>query len=57
MRWLIIILVVAVVLGLVVLERRRNARRRGSWTAGSHDPGRTAPPPGDGFTPTNNQWM
>jgi hypothetical protein len=52
-----LVLVVVVVVLLLRRERLERRRRRSSVDhAGAHDPTSPAAPPGDGFTPTNNQW-
>jgi ABC-type Fe3+ transport system permease subunit len=51
---LLILALVAILLWRERQERRR--RRRTVDHAGAHDPASPAAPPGDGFTPTNNQW-
>jgi hypothetical protein len=54
--WFVLLLVTLVPLALVLWSDRRRARRRRHEHAGAHDPSAPAAPPGDGFTPTNNQW-
>jgi hypothetical protein len=53
---IILLLVVLVPLAAVWWSDRRRVRRRRYGHAGAHDPSAPAAPPGDGFTPANNQW-